>query len=273
MKIYLLACAGMLFVSAMNQQDIDVQKPTSSEESVSLAEDTYKVIRVDGRIVFVRTGKDMSRGDEFRNTEKLDFKTQQSRAAVISRQQGRKILAPSSSGRSSLLPAMNNIASRSGGLINAIDLKNHFSGKYLVIDHNKLVISSSSYPMNDEQFFFFRYEYGGETISKKPEFSKDTLFVDPQELYMIDGAPIDGSGITEIQVYYREGKTNTLIGSFEPVFPEEEDIIAETEIILEQTETEDKEERINEVMAYLNEFYGKPNKEDLVRWMEAHMKL
>ena len=94
------------------------------EVDETFALDSYKVIKVDGRIIFQTSGKDMHTGDQFASNEKLNFKSQDSRAAVISKQKGRFVLTPStkSSSASKLLPAMNNVSSRAGALINAIDL-------------------------------------------------------------------------------------------------------------------------------------------------------
>ena len=56
----------------------------------------YKVIKVNGSIVYVRTGSSMAQGDVFGENEDLDFATPNSRAAVINPVKGRFILTPGS---------------------------------------------------------------------------------------------------------------------------------------------------------------------------------
>jgi len=75
--------------------------------------DKYKVIRLDGHIIFQRTNSDMKKGDIFLPGTELSFKTQQSRAAVISSLKGRFVLSASEKGQTKILPAANNISSRS----------------------------------------------------------------------------------------------------------------------------------------------------------------
>ena len=133
------------------------------KESKKLAvSDKYKVIRVDGKIVFQRTDAEMKKGDVFLAGTALSFKTPQSRAAVISGIKGRFVLSASEKGQTKILPAANNISSRSGALINMIDLKNHFEGNYLVINSTELEIGAQNFPMNKENFFYLKFLYKGE---------------------------------------------------------------------------------------------------------------
>ena len=53
------------------------------------AQADYKVIKVNGSIVYVRTGSSMAEGDVFAEDEDLDFATPNSRAAVINPEKGR----------------------------------------------------------------------------------------------------------------------------------------------------------------------------------------
>ncbi len=236
--------------------------------------DNYQVIRVDGMITFIRTGKLMARGDVFPENEKLKFKTQKSRAAVISKLNGRKILTASeSTGKGQLLPAMNNVASRSGAIINAIDLRNHFSGNYLLLSEVSLQINKESFPMDESKFFFIRYDFQGEAINKKLSHEGDVLKIETNELFRIDGTPIDRTKISQMILFYRDGSKNTQVGEFAPVAPMDEDLKAEVEIILAQTSATDKAEKTEEIQSYLTEFYGKVNQEDLSRWLSGHFKL
>src|SRR5690606_9997203 len=118
------------------------------------ASDQYKVIKVDGQIVFQKTNTDMKMGDIFMPGTVLDFRTPQSRAAVISQIKGRFVLSASEQGQTNILPAANNVSSRSGALINLIDLQNHFSGKYLVIGKMELQLGKEAFPMNESNFFY-----------------------------------------------------------------------------------------------------------------------
>jgi hypothetical protein len=269
----LLAAGALLVVGTQVWANQQTDEQHTAAPMPARPVDNYQVIRVDGTILFVKSGKTMIRGDVFAETEKIEFKSKESRAAVISKLAGRKILTPSTSGKPELLPAMNNVASRSGAMVNAIDMRNHFSGNYLLLGKSEMQISKESFPMDDTRFFFIRYEYQGETINKKLNATDDKLVMDTDELYKIDGRPIDRTTVRAMTLYYRDGSKNTLIAEFTPVAPVEDVLKEEVGIILEQTKATTADEKVEEVMAYLTEFYGKPEKEALKTWVSGNFKL
>ena len=237
--------------------------------------DNYKVIKVDGRIIFQISGKDMHTGDQFNSDEKITFKTDESRAAVISKQKGRFVLTPDakSSSASNLLPAMNNVSSRAGALINAIDLKNHFNDNYLILDEMELKVGKDAYPMSRDNFFYLQYSYGEETVPKKLPFHGDTLEFSPKEIFKVDGKQIPVPSKTNVSLYYRDNvnKTSVKISNFNLVVPKNSELIDELKVITEELEGKEADNIRNEVTAYLNEFYGKPQKENLADWLQKNM--
>ncbi len=246
-----------------------------SEKSVPA--DNYKVIKVDGKITYVKSGKDLSTGDLFASNEKLTFGTQDSRAAVISSLNGRFVLTPDAKGgnASNLLPAMSNVATRSGALINALDLKNHFSENYLLLEELELKINSEVYPMNKDNFFYLQYELNGEVIPKKLNYRDDILELTAKEIYTVDEKQLPIPEKTKMSLYYRNNdiKKSTKISDFNLIAPNTENLKVELEVILGELKSKEKEAISNEITAYLYEFYGKPQKENLNDWLEKHMSL
>ena len=244
-----------------------------AKESKKLAgTDKYKVIRVDGRIVFQRTKADMKKGDIFLAGMALSFKTPQSRAAVISSLKGRFVLSASEKGQTKILPAANNISSRAGALINLIDVQNHFSGRYLVIGEMKLELGKEAFPLDDDNFFYLSYEHEGETIRKKLNSENNHVILNKEDIYKIDGKAIPYSE-KEMILYYRSGGESKKINNFTPVFPSLTDLKDEVAIILDEFNGQDNEKKIKEVTSYLNEFYGHPQKDNLGAWLEAEFSL
>lgn len=242
-------------------------------EAHKLAEsDKYKVIRVDGRIVFQRTNSDMKKGDVFLSGTKLSFKTPQSRAAVISSLKGRFVLSASEKGQTKLLPAANNISSRSGALINLIDLQNHFTGNYLVLDKLSLEVGAENFPMDNKHFFYLSYEHEGEKIRKKMSFEGNKLEIDKEEIFKVDGASIPITK-TQMTLYYREDSASKKINSFTPVFPDLTELKDEVQIIMDEFETKSAKVKVQEITAYLDEFYGKPQKENLNEWLNREFEI
>lgn len=239
--------------------------------------DNYTVIKVDGKITYVKNGKDLITGDLFASSEKLKFATQESRAAVISSINGRYVLTPDPKGgeAANLLPAMSNVATRSGALINALDLKNHFSENYLLLDEMELKINSELYPMNSNNFFYLQYELNGEVIPKKLSFTEDRLELTAAEIYTIDGKAQPVPASKEMSLYYRDNanKKSTKISEFTLVVPNTDVLKVELDVILGELKSKDDEKAKSEITAYMYEFYGKPQKENLEDWLEKNMSM
>ena len=116
-----------------------------------IASEKYTVIKVVGVILMKNT------------SNPIVFKTPDAKASVISSEKGRMVLTAEGvvdkQGlvKSSLIPPISNIASRSGPILSISDVQSYFSGEYLLLSQAKVMISKSIFPMNDSSFFFIRY--------------------------------------------------------------------------------------------------------------------
>jgi len=236
------------------------------------ASDQYKVIKVDGKIIFQKTLVDMKQGDVFMPGTPLDFTTPASRAAVISNLKGRFVLSAAEEGQTNILPATNNVSSRAGALINLVDLQNHFSGKYLVIGEMKLQLGKEAFPMDDANFFYLTYYHNEESIRKKLTSQDDYLILNKEEIFKVDGQSIPVTE-KEMVLFYRQGTESKKIGTFTPVFPELTNLKGEVEVIMSEYADKDAATRIKEITAYLNEFYGNPQKDNLGVWLKSEFNL
>ncbi len=237
---------------------------------VNLTDNEYKVMTVQGRIVFEQSGKDMQRGDVYVTGTPLDFTTASSRAAIINEVNGRYVIS-ASKGKLRMLPAANNVTSRGGAILNIVDLKNHFAGRYLVIKRGEVQVGQDAFPMNESNFFYVTYMHDGESIPKKLRSEGDYLILDAAEIYMIDGVAIP---VTEKEMtLYHKGEKTLKISTFTPVFADANQLKEEVNMLLETLQKESTTKKIEEVTAYLNEFYGSPNKDNLAGWLKAEFNL
>ena len=245
----------------------------------NLFSQNYKVIKVDGNILYKKNDNPLQKGNSFSEGEEFLFKTSNSRAAVIRPGKGRFILKPDNSdlayAKANLAPAMSNMSSRAGALVNKVDLENYFKGKYVIIDKVKLKISKTEFPMDDKHFFYISYKYKGENVPKKLSYVDDTLIIDRKELLTVDGVSIPNPKITDMKIVYRDAtaNSNTTISSFNPVFPDVKVLKEEVQMILDSFAEEKKSQKINEVTSYINDFYGKPDKDNLEFWLKSQFKL
>lgn len=263
--IKILMIGGVLVVGLLSLNTISKEKKYDVTEK-------YKVIKVNGKIIFQKTKTQMHTGDYFVKGTPVSFATQQSRAAIINKTKGRFILKPTTSGKVKILPATNNVSSRAGALINLIDVQNHFSGNYLVIGKMELEINEKAFPQDENNFFYLSYNHNGEVIRKKLPHKGNKLILDKEEIFKIDGKPIPVEK-KEMALYYRQDKTSKKINTFTPVFPNIDDLKTEIEIILGEFDDKDTEGKKAEITAYLNEFYGKPQKDNLSSWLAKEFKV
>lgn len=270
-------CTAALLISAnvIDTESTVIKSKEKVESNSTFAPDQYRVIKVNGQIVYTKSGKDMLQGDVFATNASLKFKTSESRAAVISKLKGRKILTAKSSkgNKATLLPAMNGLSTRSGGIVNLLDLKNHFNGNYLIIDEAKVKVGGKDFTQNEGNFFFLRYDYNGETINKKLSSSGDSLILNSSEIFKIDNKAIDGSKITSAKLYYRRGSKSQFINQFAPQFVKGDDLAPEVQIILEELKDKEKKEKTEEVTSYLIENYAKPGRDNLNWFLENNFKI
>lgn len=231
----------------------------------------FKVIKVNGQILFVKTGNDLKIGDDFTYGTPLKFISNYSKAAIVNPKIGRYILQPSSKGKVKILPATTNVTSRSGALIN---LRNHFNGRYLILGEEKLQIGKEAYPMDENHFFYLKFKIGDEFIAKKLNHENNKLILNKESIFNVDGKPIPVVE-QEMSIFYRDEnkKKSYKINTFIPVFPDLENLRKEVTILLDNSCFKTSSRKIDEITTFVNEFYGKPQKDNLLNWIEKEFSL
>jgi len=235
-------------------------------------QDDFRVIKVNGTIMLKQRGVSLETGTVFAAGEDLLFRTEDATAAVINSKRGRLVITSNnhdlSSASSNYLPPMYNISSRGGSMSTIADLSSHFSGRYAVLGKTGITVDRASFPLDKDHFFFLRYAYKGEVINKKLESDDNTFYIDKAALYTVDGSPIPGPDNTSIRIYYRRGNESLFINEFNLIFPDTKLLEKETEIILNEIKEKTKDEKTAEVGAYITDFYGKIERDNLSAWLE-----
>lgn len=243
----------------------------------SFSQENFRVIKVNGSILLKTKGISLETGTVFSEKEDLLFRTEDATAAVINSQRGRLILTNKnhdlSTASSNYLPSMYNISSRGGSLVNLLDLQNLFSGKYVVLGRETIELDKNNFPMDKDHFFFLRYIYKGEEINKKLDYSGDSLVIDKKSLYTVDGNPIPSPDNTSIRLFYHKGTESVLISGFDLIFPDIMQLKKEIKVILDAIKDKTSSEKTGEVNSYLNEFYGKVYRENLISWLGTNFGL
>ena len=232
----------------------------------------FKVIRVNGTILIKDKNISLETGTVFTDKEDLLFRSEDATAAVINSQRGRLVITSKShdlaAAKSNYLPSMYNISSRGGSLSGEEDLASVFSGRHVVLGRERTAVDRNAFPMDNDHFFFLRYRYKNEDINKKLGFSGDSLIIDKNTLFTVDGNPIPSADNTSIKLFYRRGSESVFISQFDLIFPDMNQLSKETGVILNEIRDKPASEKINEVGSYINDFYGKVSYDTLKAWLE-----
>ncbi|MFD1551299.1 hypothetical protein DNU06_12740 [Putridiphycobacter roseus] len=245
---------------------------TVSEKSYDAT--AFRIIKVNGNIYFISSGVDLKTGGVYVEGTPIGFSTKRDRAAIVNGIRGRFILQPSPKGKAIVLPATNNIKPRSGGsaLINYLDVVNFFSDTCVFIGPVNVKLGKETFPLNESHFLYVTYPYGEERIAKKLMRNGQTVLLDEASLFEIDGKRV-ATFETEMTLYYKKGESVTKLSTFYPVFPKEALLNTEVTVLLEGVKDLTKEKQIDEVAAFITEFYGKPQKDNLNAWLEKEFAL
>lgn len=253
--------------------------------AVLLAQEKFHIIHVTGEIILKSTGKALKPRDVITPSDEIIFKSKNAVAAALSSKRGRYIIQPAKKDTNSneLTAFVKNVISSSSGKLSTrgilnttLDLQNYFQGKHAFLDGEALItIHGKSYPINDTHFFYLRYNYKGEPINKKLPAQENMLKFSASEIYMIDDQAIDQSAVENCELFYYKSdeKASEKIGSFTPVFPDNEQLKDEVNVFLEVYGENDQEHIKEEIAAFIEETYGKISMDDLNYWMSNHFNI
>ena len=249
---------------------------------LTYAQDLFTVIKVSGNIVIERTGSSLGIGTAFAQNENLLFKVPDSRAAVINPQRGRFLLTSDNlnefrNSKSNFLPSAGKISTRSsfsGSKANA--LKDQMEGDFVILNEINILVDTTVFPLTEKKFLYISYEYNSRTINKKLTFHSDTLIIKRNELLTVDGKVISDPHIDNMKLIYLkedEPYLTTTVCSFNPVFPDNKAFSQEIGVIIDKMDKKSYDEKVNEIAAFIEEFYGKVDENSLKRWLNKYLSL
>ncbi|MFH2141538.1 MAG: hypothetical protein ABIJ97_03885 [Bacteroidota bacterium] len=244
----------------------------------------FKVISVNGEIVAKKANITLQSGIEVKSDDNFAFIKPNSRAAMINSEMGRVILTEQNSAsafsKAAFAPAMSAVSTRGFSnelLTSKLQISTYFNEKLLVIDNLKIRINSKTFPMNENSYFFIRYMYNGDEINKRLSYKSDTLIIDKNELYTVDGKPIPNPDVESMSLYFYEiiddNSKATYISTFDLLFIPNEQLKSEVQVIIDACKKKPYDTIIAEVYDYFTSFYGAIDKTYVESWVNEEFDI
>lgn len=225
------------------------------------AQPGYKVIKVKGTIILLKNNEALIKGSEFSENDKLDFRTNDAYAHVIKKGEGRYILKETSAelqyAKANLSPAMPTIPTR--GLLfklnSVAELKNHFKDLFFIPDSLIIVLSKKNLFLENNDYYFIKYQYNGKEISKRLESTKKAFRILRSDIF--DGIADNESINTELYYFDYLEKEEKLISKFTAILPEMKTVKEEIKMIVEEMNGAEITPVFDCTYEFLNDAYGK----------------
>ena len=85
---------------------------------------------------------------------------------------------------------------------------------------------------------------------------------------------IDAFDSPEVSLYYTsDGSSSQLINTFNLFLPGDDELKKETAILLDEVKDKTYTAKVDEFLAYMNDFYGKANKQNAMDWLKTNFNL
>lgn len=230
----------------------------------------YHVLNVKGKVSVA--GKQLKPNDKLKPDDKIVFSSKTDAIAVVSGKAGRFIISPSAQKKDgelmayvkdAITPGTKKLSTRSGLFNNTLDFTQYFKDTVLLLPAMKY---RTSYKQDEKSFFFIRFNYNGEEISKKLAASGDTLVIIRNELYSVDKKLIDPAQVSNIRLLYLENSEIHTLTKLNVVAPKESDLVEGVRILKQLYPAKEVRE---ESISYLTELYGKIDESNFDQWYKT----
>lgn len=249
--------------------------------SFAQAADMLYVIHVNGDIFIEETGAKLKVGDRIMPDTKLTYSTE-AVAAAISPTKGRQTLrfekmeqAPDTNElwafvKNCFFPSTVNVSSRGNPPV--ANLEDFFEAAPLLIlgDALEIPLDPAVYPPETAEFST-RYVYRNRVIEAPLEYRDNRLIIKRSNFLTIDGKTVAPADISGKWLYYGEMSVE-----MDLVFPDETQLKAELAALAaafdaQADDPNARKEIEEESVGFLQEFYGKPDEENVRTWLNTHI--
>ena len=248
--------------------------------SMSLAEaQEYYVIQVKGTVK-KSEGTILTAGQTINANDKLIFGSATDAVAVANAKSGRFVIQAKPTAKpgefisfvkDAITPGVKRLSTRHGELNTLVDFQTSFKEIHLLLPELKYRVNAANFPLSENSFFFIRFAYNGEVINKKINWSADTIIINREQLFTIDGNKIEATSAQDLKLYYFTNGTSQLITSLRFDVTSQETLQSDAHEFAKVYPKDDRKLK-EELFLFLNEFYGKVDEGNFNRWFAGLAK-
>lgn len=150
-------------------------------------------------------GQNLTKGDRFSDSESISWQSPRQAMKVVNLSTKEQSLIVSerfaqtkSKSLSNYLKASKNLSTRSGKLNNVVAIGSYLNGNFYLDDS---ITVKTTFPTDNNRFFFIAYDRNGETINKRIQ-CLDGAFTLTKEIFSIDGKGFKPEETTVSVFYY-----------------------------------------------------------------------
>ncbi len=153
-------------------------------------------------------------------------------------------------------------------------LKPHFQGrKYLLLGKSWL-IADPSFPLAGDTLLMvkFRNLSANVQVSRRLEYSRDTLLLDPKLILDMNGKPVDAALASDFRLWWYHKPTNTYdeITYLQFVFADEAQLKSEIQVLLAQMQDQPATVQDAAVRLLIETCYGEPDAHNYKAWTDRY---
>jgi len=250
--------------------------------SAATAQD-YLVVGVKGNIKSKKNNKTLRPGDLIPESDLLTFKTADDFVTLYTKEGTRKIARyPETRFRQKNavqeLPLIVADGAPSSLPIDPFfakveDAKKFFSERGFILfgPESRIKVPKSLFPLSKALFFYVNYDFKEDNVDKKVDYKADSVIFIKKNIFKIDGKEVDGKFAENWRLYYyfQPKNKHTFLGKFKPVFPVDERLKEETDVLVNMLKAKNATDEtiVVELAGYMNQHYGNMIADDFRQWV------
>jgi hypothetical protein len=262
--------------------------------ALAQTKEIYRVVKVRGNIQHKTLKRPIAVGDAITPQDQLQFSNPQAAAVIMSNKRGRFTLQalPAKAGtpaqnlwtfvKTVMLPVKSNglLSTRGGtepeGIVS--DLQDYFGQEnfFFIGTPAHIRVSQKVYPLQKNQYFVYRYEYRGKPVNKRIDASQDTLILDEDRLYSVEGKHLMLPDSVKAQIFYLKSQEEaSLITTFTPVFISESQLKRDIKLVLDLLRPEKlaPKQLKDQLYQHVTDLYGKTDLHLFDAWLTRNFSL